>query len=170
MIRAVTVIMQPGGGILVPDKIEKRIELKAPVARVWRALTDYHEFGEWFRVALTEPFLVGTTVRGNILHPGYEHVVWEVKVEEMIEEKLFSFTWAQPKSLAKEHYKPDYTGEPRTLVEFRLQPTATGTLLTVTESGFSKLPDDRREQNYKGNDGGWAQQMTNIKVYLGEHA
>ncbi len=155
---------------MVPDRIEKRIELKAPVERVWRALTDYHEFGEWFRVALNEPFLVGTTVRGHILHPGYEHVVFEAKVEEMIEEELFSYTWAQPKSLAKEHYKPDYTGEPRTLVEFRLQPTATGTLLTVTESGFSKLPDDRREQKYKGNDGGWAQQMTNIEVYLGEHA
>jgi uncharacterized protein YndB with AHSA1/START domain len=162
--------MQPGGGILVPDKIEKRIELKAPVARVWQALTNYREFGEWFRVALTEPFLVGATVRGHILHPGYEHVVWEAKIEEMIEEELFSYTWAQPKSLAREHYKPDYTGEPRTLVEFRLQATENGTLLTVTESGFNKLPDDRREQNYKNNDGGWAQQMTNIEVYLGEHA
>lgn len=155
---------------MVPDKIEKRIELKAPVARVWQALTSYREFGEWFRVALTEPFLVGATVRGHILHPGYEHVVWEAHIEQMIEEKLFSYTWAQPKSLAKEHYKPDYTGEPRTLVEFRLQPIEKGTLLTVTESGFDKLPDDRREQSYKGNEGGWAQQMKNIEGYLGEHA
>jgi uncharacterized protein YndB with AHSA1/START domain len=162
--------MQPGGSILVPDKIEKQIELKAPVARVWQALTNYREFGEWFRVALTQPFVVGATVRGHILHPGYEHVVFEVHIEEMIEESLFSWTWPHPKTMAKEHYKPDYTGEPRTLVEFRLQATETGTLLTVTESGFDKLPEDRREQKYKGNEGGWAQQMTNIEVYLGEHA
>jgi uncharacterized protein YndB with AHSA1/START domain len=162
--------MQPGGSALIPDRIEKRIELKAPVARVWKALTNYREFGEWFRVALTEPFAVGATVRGNILHPGYEHVVFEAQVEEMIPERLFSWTWAHPKSLAKEHYQPDYTGEPRTLVEFRLEPTAAGTLLTVTESGFNKLPDDRREQKYKGNEGGWEQQMKNIEGYLGEHA
>ncbi len=155
---------------MVLDKIDKHIELKAPVARVWQALTDYREFGEWFRVALTEPFNVGATVRGNILHPGYEHVAFEAKVEEMIPEKLFAWTWAHPKTMAKEHYKPDYTGEPRTLVEFRLEATATGTLLTVTESGFDKLPEDRREQNYKGTDGGWEQQMKNIEGYLGGHA
>jgi uncharacterized protein YndB with AHSA1/START domain len=161
--------MQPGGSVLVPDRIEKRIDLKAPVARVWQALTDYREFGEWFRVALAEPFQVGATVRGYILHPGYEHVLWEAKIEQMIPEKLFTYTWAHPKSLAKEVYKPDYTGEPRTLVEFRLEATATGTLLTVTESGFDKLPGDRREQNYKNNEGGWEQQMKNIEGYLGAH-
>jgi len=155
---------------LISDRIEKQIELKAPPARVWRALTDSSKFGEWFRVALTEPFLVGSTVRGHILHPGYEHIIFEAKIEEMVEEKLFSWTWAHPQSHDREHYSSDYTGQPRTRVEFRLEPTATGTLLTVTESGFSKLPDDRREKHYQMNDGGWAQQMKNIEAYLGEHA
>ena len=160
--------MQPGGGTLVPDRIEKRIELKASPARVWQALTDSREFGTWFRVALTGPFEVGVTVRGNVLHPGFEHIIFEATVGEMIPEKLFSYTWAHPESHHKEDYNPDYTGQPKTLVEFRLEPTAAGTLLTVTESGFSKMADDRRERHFKGNEGGWEQQMKNIEGYLAE--
>jgi uncharacterized protein YndB with AHSA1/START domain len=148
------------------DRIEKRIELKAPVARVWRALTDYREFGAWFRVALEEPFAPGKTVRGQVLHPGYEHVIWEAAIEKMEPERLFSFTWAVPKSLDKAEYNPDYTGEPRTLVEFRLEKTAGGTLLVLTESGFDKLPDDRRANAFRGNEGGWAEQMKNIENYV----
>ena len=75
------------------DRIEKRIELKAPVSRVWRALTDYHEFGEWFRVKLDGPFVAGQVSRGQITHPGYEHVKWEAVVQKMEPERLFSFTW-----------------------------------------------------------------------------
>jgi uncharacterized protein YndB with AHSA1/START domain len=148
------------------DFIEKRIEVKAPVARVWRALTDYREFGEWFRVKLEGPFVVGKVSRGQILHPGFEHVVWEGLIEKMEPEKLFAWTWAHPKSLDKAEYNPDYTGRPRTLVEFRLEKTADGTLLTVTESGFDKMPEELREQQYRGNEGGWAEQMKNIRNYV----
>ncbi len=76
---------------MTTDQIEKRIELKAPVSRVWRALTDYREFGEWFRVKLEGPFVVGQVSRGHILHPGYEHVKWEVVVQKIEPEKIFSF-------------------------------------------------------------------------------
>ena len=75
------------------DRIEKRIELKAPVSRVWRALTDYREFGEWFRVKLEGPFVPGQVSRGHITYPGYEHVKWEAVVQKMEPERLFSFTW-----------------------------------------------------------------------------
>ena len=75
------------------DRIEKQIELKAPPARVWRALTDYREFGTWFRVKLAEPFAAGATVRGQVTYPGYEHLVFEVLVKEMRPEQLFSFLW-----------------------------------------------------------------------------
>ncbi len=75
------------------DRIEKRIELKAPVSRVWRALTDYREFGEWFRVKLDGPFVPGQVSRGHITYPGYEHVKWEAVVQKMEPERLFSFTW-----------------------------------------------------------------------------
>jgi uncharacterized protein YndB with AHSA1/START domain len=148
------------------DKIEKRIILQAPVSRVWRALTDYREFGKWFRVALEEPFVPGKTVRGRCLYPGYEHIVWEAMIQKMEPERFFSFTWPIAKSIDKADYSPDYTGEPRTLVEFRLEETANGTLLVLTESGFAKLPGDRRERAFRGNEGGWTEQMRNIENYV----
>jgi uncharacterized protein YndB with AHSA1/START domain len=148
------------------DRIEKRIALKAPLSRVWKALTDYREFGEWFRVKLDGPFVAGQVSRGSITYPGYEHVKWEALVEKMEPERLFSFTWPHPKSLVKGEFPADFTNEPRTLVEFRLQKTASGTLLVVTESGFDKLPEDRRLAGLRRNEGGWAEQMKNIESYV----
>jgi len=152
------------------DRIEKRIALKAPISRVWRALTDYKEFGEWFRVKLEGPFVVGKVSRGSILYPGFEHVKWEALVQKMEPERLFSFTWPHARSLDKADYSPDYSNEPRTLVEFRLEKTANGTLLVLTESGFDKLPSDRREKAYRGNEGGWAEQVKNIENYVAKNA
>jgi uncharacterized protein YndB with AHSA1/START domain len=144
------------------NRIEKRIELKAPIARVWRALTDYREFGEWFRVALDGPFVPGEVSRGHITWPGYEHVKWEAVVQRMEPERLFSFTW-HPYSV-----EPgiDYSKEPPTLVEFRLEATAGGTLLLLTESGFEKIPSERRLEAFRRNDGGWTQQMQNIESHV----
>ena len=144
------------------DRIEKRIELKAPVARVWRALTDHHEFGAWFRVKLEEPFAPGRTVRGRITYPGYEHVTWEAVVQEMEPEKLFSFTW-HPYAVDLEK---DYSQETPTLVEFRLEKTEGGTLLLLTESGFGKIPGERRIEAFRMNDGGWTEQMKNIQKHV----
>ena len=118
------------------NRIEKRIELKAPLSRVWRALTDYREFGQWFRVKVDGPFVPGEISRGQITYPGYEHLQWEVVVQKMEPERLFSFTW-HPYAVDP---KKDYSKEPTTLVEFRLEKTVTGTLLVLTESGFDKLP------------------------------
>ena len=144
------------------SRIEKRIELKAPVSRVWRALTDFREFGEWFRVKLENPFAPGKISRGNITHPGYEHVQMEVMVQTMQPERVFSFTW-HPYAVDP---KIDYSKEPSTLVEFRLEKTATGTLLTLTESGFDKIPAHRRLEAFGKNDGGWTQQLKNIEAYV----
>ncbi len=102
------------------DRVEKRIELKAPISRVWRALTDYREFGEWFRVKLDGPFVPGQVSRGQITYPGYEHVKWEAVVQKMEPERLFSFTW-HPYAVDP---KIDYSKETPTLVEFRLEKTA----------------------------------------------
>ena len=148
------------------NRIEKQIELKAPVARVWRALTDYREFGEWFRVELEGPFVVGQVTGGRILHPGYEHIVWEGLIEKMEPERLFSFTWPQIQCHDKERYSPDYSHAPRTLVEFRLEPTPKGTMLTLIESGFESVPAAWRADALRGNDGGWTQQMKNIESYV----
>ena len=146
------------------DRIEKRIELKAPVSRVWRALTDYREFGEWFRVKLDGPFVAGEVSRGHITHPGYEHVVWEADVQKMEPEKLFSFTW-HPYAIDP---KVDYSNETPTLVEFKLEKTGNGTLLLLTESGFDKIPSGRRDEAFRKNDGGWTGQMKNIERHVAE--
>ena len=150
------------------DRIEKRVELKAPVSRVWRALTDYREFGEWFRVKLDGPFVPGQVSRGQITYPGYEHVQWEAVVQKMEHERLFTFTWPHPKSLAKEDFPLDYSKEPTTLVEFRLEKTTNGTLLVLTESGFDKLPGERRLEAFRRNDGGWTEQIKNIETYVAQ--
>ena len=144
------------------DRIEKRIELKAPVARVWRALTDHHEFGEWFRVRLEGPFEPGRTVRGHITYPGYEHLLMEVVVQRLEAEHLFSFTW-HPYAIDP---KVDYSQEPPTLVEFRLEKIPAGTRLTVTESGFDRIPPGRRAEAFRMNDGGWAEQMQNVARHV----
>lgn len=147
------------------NAIEKQVELKAPVARVWRALTDFREFGEWFRVKLESPFVPGQEARGQILHPGYEHVTWRAVIQKMEPERLFSFTW-HPYAVDP---GVDYSQEEPTLVEFRLQPTATGTLLTLTESGFEKIPSHRRGEAMRMNEGGWTQQMKNIESHVARH-
>jgi uncharacterized protein YndB with AHSA1/START domain len=148
------------------DRIEKQIELKAPVSRVWRALTDYREFGEWFRVKLEGPFVVGKMVEGFITWPGYEHLRMEVVVQKVEPERYFSYTW-HPYALDPE---VDYSKETPTLVEFTLEKTAKGTLLKVTESGFDKIPIARRLEAFRMNDNGWTQQMKNIESYVAERA
>lgn len=144
------------------DRIEKQIELKAPISKVWRALTDHREFGEWFRVKLEGPFVPGQVSRGQITYPGYEHLKWEATVQKMEPENLFSFTW-HPYAVDP---KIDYSNEPPTLVEFTLKKTSNGTLLTVTESGFDNIPSGRRLEAFRMNDGGWAEQMKNIEKHV----
>ncbi|HRI87935.1 MAG TPA: SRPBCC family protein [Candidatus Hydrogenedentes bacterium] len=144
------------------DRIVKQIELKAPVSRVWEALTDYRQFGEWFRAKIDEPFVVGAASTGHMTYPGYEHLKWEAVVQKMEPERYFAFTWSHP----SEDPNDDNTNAPCTLVEFTLEPTPNGTKLTVTESGFENIPADRRDKAFRDNDGGWSIQTENIRVFL----
>jgi uncharacterized protein YndB with AHSA1/START domain len=149
---------------MTDDRIEKRIELKAPPSRVWRALTDHREFGLWFRVKLDGPFVPGQVSTGWITYPGYEHLKWEAVVQKMEPERLFSFTW-HPYAVDP---KMDYSKEPPTLVEFRLEKTAGGTLLTVIESGFDKIPAGRRPEALRMNERGWTEQVKNIESHVAQ--
>ena len=144
------------------DRIEKTIDLNAPVERVWRALTDYREFGNWFRVNLENPFVPGEVTSGHVIYPGYEHVVMRVKVTRMEEPRYFAFTW-HPYAIDPD---VDYSGETPTLVEFRLEPALNGTRLTVVESGFDAVPAHRRAEAFRMNEGGWEEQMRNIKAHV----
>jgi uncharacterized protein YndB with AHSA1/START domain len=145
------------------DRIEKRVEMKAPIARVWRALTDFEEFGQWFRVKLDGPFVVGQASRGHITWPGYEHIKWEAQVVAMEPQHLFAFTW-HPYAVDPD---VDYSSETPTRVEFRLEPIEAGTRLTVVETGFDALPEHRRPDCLRMNDSGWTTQVENIKAHVG---
>jgi uncharacterized protein YndB with AHSA1/START domain len=146
------------------DCIEKSIDLKASVSRVWRALTDHEEFGKWFRVTLDGPFIPAQPVRGHVTYPGYEHLRWEAVIRKMEPERLFSFTW-HPYAVDP---GKNYSGEPPTLVEFTLEEIAGGTRLRVVESGFDKLPLERRDEAFRMNDRGWDIQMENIAKHVAD--
>jgi len=146
-------------------RIEKQIEINAPTSRVWRALTDYREFGQWFRVRLAGPFVTGETAHGQMTYPGYEHLEFELVVQKMETERLFSYTW-HPYAVDP---KIDYSTEKPTLVEFTIEKTKDGTLLTVTESGFDKIPANRRAEAFRMNENGWAIQMENIGKYVAQN-
>jgi uncharacterized protein YndB with AHSA1/START domain len=146
------------------DRIEKEIVVRAPRSRVWRALTDAKEFGQWFRVEMKDAFTPGAPARGRITHPGYEHLKIEVQVERMEPERLFSLRW-HPYAVDP---KQDYSKEPTTLVVFELEEVPEGTRLRVTESGFDQIPLARRDEAFRMNSEGWAEQVQNIARYVGQ--
>lgn len=144
------------------NRIERSIELKAPLSKVWKAITDHKEFGQWFGCQFDGPFVVGKTIPGKLNFPDFDHMQWAVDVKKMEPERLFSFTW---------HPYPadpaiDYTKEPPTLVEFKLKSIPGGTLLTVIESGFENIPANRRLEAFRMDTEGWIEQLENVAKYV----
>ncbi|HSY08245.1 MAG TPA: SRPBCC family protein [Steroidobacteraceae bacterium] len=145
------------------DRIERKIHLKAPRSRVWRALSSAEEFGNWFGVALKgKTFTAGQRVQGRVTYPGYEHLVFDVLVERVEPETLLSWRW-HPAAIDA---AVDYSREPTTLVVFELQESPSGTLLSVVESGFDAIPAARRLEAFRLNNGGWDGQMANIAKHV----
>jgi uncharacterized protein YndB with AHSA1/START domain len=145
------------------DRIEKTIDLRAPIQRVWRALTDREEFGTWFRVKLDRPFAVGETQTGRITYEGYEHMKWRSTVVRMDPPHRFAFTWPH----AEDPADPDATPDPPvTRVDFKLEEIPTGTRVTVVESGFDAIPADRRMTILRRNESGWQEQAKNISAHV----
>ena len=147
------------------DRIERSIEIEAPRARVWQALADAGEFGSWFGVNLEgQAFVPGAQVAGNITHPGYEHLCFEVRVERVEPEQLLSFRW-HPYAIEP---GVDYSQEEPTLVNFALEDgPGNGTRLTVVESGFECVPAQRRLEAFRMNSQGWEVQVENIARHVG---
>ena len=144
------------------DRIEKRLEVNAKRSRVWRALSDAGEFGAWFGIALDRPFAPGATVMGRLTMKNYEHVTLEIRIERIEPEHYFSYRW-HPGAIDP---KVDYSAEPMTLVEFRLEETAGGTLITIVESGFDSLPMPRRAEAFRMNEGGWNGQSKKLASHV----
>ena len=147
------------------DSIIKTIDIAAPVERVWLALTDHAQFGTWFRVALDQPFAIGQPSTGHMTYPGYEAYRWQARVVAIEPITRFAYEWPATggdKALMESGVPvPEWT-----LVEFVLEPIDGGTRLTVTESGFDAVPEPRRTNVMRDNDGGWAEQVKNIRDHV----
>lgn len=145
------------------DRIERKILLKAPRSQVWRALANAEAFGQWFGVALEgKRFVAGERTQGQITYPGYEHLIWDVAVERVEPERVFSFRW-HPYAVEPQ---VDYSQESETRVQFELEDMDVGTLLKVVESGFNNIPEARRLKAFRMDSRGWDEQMANIEAFL----
>jgi uncharacterized protein YndB with AHSA1/START domain len=144
------------------DRIEKKMVLKAPRARVWRAISDAKEFGTWFGASFSDAFAPGKKMQGKITMKGYEGFKFDITVDRMEPEHLFSFRW-HPYAIDP---KVDYSSEPETLIVFELDEVPEGTQLKVVETGFDRIPLARRAEAFKMNDQGWAAQLKNIERHV----
>lgn len=144
------------------NEIRKQLQIKAPPSRVWRAITDSEQFGAWFHVKLEGPFVVGRPTSGQITYKGWEHVRFTLVTDAIEPETRFAYLWhPYAVDMAK-----DYSSEPMTRVEFLLEPRDGGTLVTVVESGFDRLPPERIAEAFRMNERGWAEQLDNIQAYV----
>jgi uncharacterized protein YndB with AHSA1/START domain len=159
------------------DRIEKKILLRAPRKRVWRALSDSTEFGTWFGMKFDGPFTPGAHVRGTIVgttvgadvakaQKEYEGMPFEITVDRIEPERLFSIRW-HPNAVER---GVDYSHEPTTLIVFTLEEMANGVMLTVTESGFDQIPLARRAKAFQANEQGWGMVVKLIEKYLAQAA
>lgn len=155
------------------DRIEKQVLLRAPRKRVWRALSDSNEFGTWFGVKFDGQFAPGASMRGVIIptkvnaevanaQKPYEGLPFEITIEKMEPERLFSFRW-HPFAIER---GVDYSAEPTTLVVFALEEVPGGVMLTVTESGFDQIPLARRAKAFTANEQGWGMVVKLVEEYL----
>jgi uncharacterized protein YndB with AHSA1/START domain len=147
---------------LSTDTITKNVLLRAPRSRVWRALTNVQEFGAWFGVRFSGTFAPGSRLTGAITHKGYDHLTMDITIDRMEPERLFSWRW-HPGAVDP---SVNLATEPTTLVTFELEEVDGGTMLTVVESGFDRIPAARRAEAFRMNEGGWTQQMESISRHV----
>lgn len=145
------------------DRVEKRLVLRAPRSRVWRAISTPAEFSAWFRIRLDGAFAEGATVRGDVIHSTGDHVCTvEMQIERIEPERYFSYRW-HPYPMDPTY---DYSAEPTTLVEFIVDDAEGGTAVTIVESGFDQIPIHRRAEAFRMNDGGWTALIGNLARHV----
>ena len=155
------------------NRIEKQIVLNAPRERVWQAIVDSRRFGTWFGIEFEGPFVEHARTPGRIVPTQVDDKVaamqepWVGMACDFFVERIqpmdrFAFRWyAYPEGPDED---PD--GNTMTLVEFHLQDADGGTRLTITESGFERVPAAHRAKAFTDNEGGWAMQVQLIAKYL----
>jgi uncharacterized protein YndB with AHSA1/START domain len=155
------------------DRIEKRVTLRAPLDRVWRAISDAEEFGRWFGVRFDGPFVEGASIGAAITPTTVDAEVAKRQEPHTGVTSTWQIVAIEPKRRFAYRWHPfavdpgvDYAREPTTLVEFTLAETPDGVLLTITESGFDAIPDARRSSAFESNSEGWAIQTDLVRRYL----
>ncbi|MEM9669754.1 MAG: SRPBCC family protein [Pseudomonadota bacterium] len=145
------------------NEIRRQIVLKASIDRVWRAISDAEEFGEWFGTKTSGPFEVGTTVHCESTHPDYQGDIWDMTIIDMVPLQRLSYTWPA-------YYGPnadrDSTEDPLLTVVFELEADGEATILTITETGFASLPADYAPTAFRENSNGWNDQVENIASHV----
>lgn len=155
------------------DRIEKQAVMRAPMDRVWRAISDSQEFGRWFGVRIDGPFVAGASVTATIIGTTVDEEVAELQRPHVGAKATWQVVAVEPPRRLAYRWHPfavdpdvDYADEPTTLVEFTLSPTTDGVLLTIVESGFDAIPAARRSAAFEANSGGWAKQVELVRKYL----
>ncbi len=157
-----------------PDAIVKTVTLKADLDRVWRAISDAQEFGQWFGMRFDAPaFTPHSKMTGRItptvvndevaaMQKPHEGMAFEMVIADIEPKSLFSFRW-HPYAIDKTR---DHSHEPMTLITFALKEVEGGVHLTITESGFNAIPIERRAEAFAADSGGWAKQLELIEAWL----
>ncbi|OBJ28156.1 SRPBCC family protein [Mycolicibacter heraklionensis] len=153
------------------DRIEKQVVLRATLERVWRAISDSGEFGQWFGVRFDGPFVAGTAVTGTITPTSVDAEVARLQEPHAGNRGTWHVVAVEPQRRFAYRWHPfavdaDVEDEPMTLVEFTLAETPDGVLLTIVESGFDALPPSRRSTAFEANADGWAHQLRLVRRYL----
>jgi uncharacterized protein YndB with AHSA1/START domain len=155
------------------DQIEKRVVLRAPLDRVWRAISDAEEFGRWFGVRFDGPFVEGASIGAAITPTTVDDDVAKRQEAHTGVKSTWHIVAIEPKRRFAYRWHPfaidpgvDYEREPTTLVEFTLAEMPEGVLLTITESGFDAIPEARRSASFEANAEGWAIQADLVRRYL----
>jgi uncharacterized protein YndB with AHSA1/START domain len=139
------------------SRIDRTIEIAAPLEKVWHALTTAKEIATWFRMTVE-----GDVVAGHDLWMTHEGRRFKVRIIEMTPPHRFVWQW-HPGAIDP---AVDYSQETPTTVTFTLEPTATGTRLSMAETGFDEISLARRAKVYADNTGGWKQ----VVVWIQQHA
>jgi uncharacterized protein YndB with AHSA1/START domain len=158
---------------MTTDRIEKEVLLRAPLDRVWRAISDSEEFGQWFGARFDGPFVPGKSITGVITPTAVDDEVAKMQEPHAGKSDTWQIVAVEPKRRLAFRWHPygvedgvDYSQEPTTLVEFTLDEQADGVLLRIVESGFDAIPAERRASAFEANSEGWAKQTELVRKYL----
>jgi uncharacterized protein YndB with AHSA1/START domain len=143
-------------------RIDRSVEVEAPIDRVWRALTDASQLSAWFQVTIEGAIAAGAEVWMTSVHPDHAGQRFKVRFLELAPPHRLVWAW-HPGEIDP---SVDYAKEPETTVTFHLEPTGTGTRLTVSETGFDRIAIARRAKVYRDNAQGWPEVLVWLQAYV----